>query len=295
MSEGRPAPSPPAARPRGWNWPYELQIGWRYTRAGRAGRRNALHLVHLRRLDARHRARRGGADHRAVGDERLPEGGARPHASRDGARRGVRRRRRGARRLACRGRTAARRHPAGASARRPSSLRRRWSRAATTCAARSCAASCRTRRRRVTDLAAQLKDTVLAQPDARRLGHRARRRTGAPARRARGRPGHHRRAGRPGHAGRRGAAAEAAHRRRHLRCRPLRVRQRRSRWSTSTTRRACSARRADRRAAAPGRPRTRRATWRASWRSSARPRARRCATGPAPTATGSTRCSSRSG
>jgi len=22
------------------NWPYELQIGWRYTRAGRAGRRN---------------------------------------------------------------------------------------------------------------------------------------------------------------------------------------------------------------------------------------------------------------
>ena len=27
---------------RGWNWPYELQIGWRYTRAGRAGRRNAF-------------------------------------------------------------------------------------------------------------------------------------------------------------------------------------------------------------------------------------------------------------
>src|SRR3954470_19945568 len=24
------------------NWPYELQIGWRYTRAGRAGRRNAF-------------------------------------------------------------------------------------------------------------------------------------------------------------------------------------------------------------------------------------------------------------
>ena len=22
------------------NWPYELQVGWRYTRAGRAGRRN---------------------------------------------------------------------------------------------------------------------------------------------------------------------------------------------------------------------------------------------------------------
>jgi len=42
MSEGRPAPSSPAARPRGWNWPYELQIGWRYTRAGRAGRRNAF-------------------------------------------------------------------------------------------------------------------------------------------------------------------------------------------------------------------------------------------------------------
>ena len=42
MSEARPAPSPPAERPRGWNWPYELQIGWRYTRAGRAGRRNAF-------------------------------------------------------------------------------------------------------------------------------------------------------------------------------------------------------------------------------------------------------------
>jgi lipoprotein-releasing system permease protein len=24
------------------NWPYELQIGWRYTRAGRAGRRNGF-------------------------------------------------------------------------------------------------------------------------------------------------------------------------------------------------------------------------------------------------------------
>src|SRR5260221_10625191 len=24
------------------NWPYELQIGWRYTRAGRGGRRNAF-------------------------------------------------------------------------------------------------------------------------------------------------------------------------------------------------------------------------------------------------------------
>src|SRR5205814_5283326 len=26
--------------PTPMNWPYELQIGWRYTRAGRAGRRN---------------------------------------------------------------------------------------------------------------------------------------------------------------------------------------------------------------------------------------------------------------
>ena len=42
-SEGRPAPPPLAgAGSRGWNWPYELQIGWRYTRAGRAGRRNAF-------------------------------------------------------------------------------------------------------------------------------------------------------------------------------------------------------------------------------------------------------------
>ena len=24
------------------NWPYELQVGWRYTRAGRAGRRNGF-------------------------------------------------------------------------------------------------------------------------------------------------------------------------------------------------------------------------------------------------------------
>ncbi|MBC7481045.1 MAG: lipoprotein-releasing system transmembrane subunit LolC, partial [Rhizobacter sp.] len=24
------------------NWPYELQIGWRYTRAGRAGRSNGF-------------------------------------------------------------------------------------------------------------------------------------------------------------------------------------------------------------------------------------------------------------
>src|SRR5882757_4436570 len=24
------------------NWPYEMQIGWRYTRAGRAGRRNGF-------------------------------------------------------------------------------------------------------------------------------------------------------------------------------------------------------------------------------------------------------------
>ena len=24
------------------NWPYELQIGWRYTRAGRAGRKNGF-------------------------------------------------------------------------------------------------------------------------------------------------------------------------------------------------------------------------------------------------------------
>jgi lipoprotein-releasing system permease protein len=42
MSEVPPAPSRPSGRSRGWNWPYELQIGWRYTRAGRAGRRNAF-------------------------------------------------------------------------------------------------------------------------------------------------------------------------------------------------------------------------------------------------------------
>ena len=57
----------------------------------RTGRRPALHarpqglgpqrvhLVHLADLDGRHRARRRGADRRAVGDERLPAGAAQPH------------------------------------------------------------------------------------------------------------------------------------------------------------------------------------------------------------------------
>ena len=42
MSESRPAPGASASMGRAMNWPYELQIGWRYTRAGRAGRRNGF-------------------------------------------------------------------------------------------------------------------------------------------------------------------------------------------------------------------------------------------------------------
>src|SRR5690606_40922665 len=44
------------------------------------GSAKRLHLVHLRAVGRRDRARRGRADHRPVGDERIPEGGARPHA-----------------------------------------------------------------------------------------------------------------------------------------------------------------------------------------------------------------------
>ena len=54
------------------NLPYELRIGLRYTRAGRrARRRNGFISFISLDLDARHRARRGGADRRAVGDERV--------------------------------------------------------------------------------------------------------------------------------------------------------------------------------------------------------------------------------
>ena len=47
----------------------------------RAKRPQPLHFLHLADLDAGHRARRGGADRRAVGDERLPEGTARRASS----------------------------------------------------------------------------------------------------------------------------------------------------------------------------------------------------------------------
>ena len=141
--------------------PYELQIGWRYTRAGRTGRRNGFISFISGRLDARHRAGRGRADHRAVGDERLPEGGARPHAVGDRARRGVRAARRGAARLASQ-RDGGASEPAGASARRPSSPRRRWWRAATTCAAPSCAASRRPTKPRSPTWRANCSDATLA-------------------------------------------------------------------------------------------------------------------------------------
>src|SRR5690606_38213529 len=39
-----------------------------------------LHLLHFGRVRAGHHAGGGRPDHRAVGDERLPEGSARPHA-----------------------------------------------------------------------------------------------------------------------------------------------------------------------------------------------------------------------
>ena len=42
--------------------------------------RQRLHLLHRAGVDVGHRARRRGADRRVVGDERLSERGARPHA-----------------------------------------------------------------------------------------------------------------------------------------------------------------------------------------------------------------------
>jgi hypothetical protein len=88
-----------------------------------------------RRVDAGHRAGRGRADHRAERDERLPEGGARPHAQRDRAHRDSSTPSGGA--LADWQATAAAggARPAGQAAPRPSWRRRRWWRAATRCAA----------------------------------------------------------------------------------------------------------------------------------------------------------------
>ncbi len=53
--------------------PFELALGWRYTRAGRAIAAQWLYLVHLGRVHAGHCTGGGGADHRFKRDERLPK------------------------------------------------------------------------------------------------------------------------------------------------------------------------------------------------------------------------------
>ena len=178
--------------------------------------------------------RRRRADHRAVGDERLPEGSARPHALGDLARRGERRR--AAPRSPTGGATAseARRNPqvigaapfvavAGADRARRRHARRR-----------SCAASSPSEEATVTDLAAKLKDTTLARlvPGAWGvvLGVELARSLGV-------RDGDKVTIVLPG-----GQVTPAgvvprlkhAHRRRHLRRRPLRVRQRPGAGRSST-------------------------------------------------------------
>jgi hypothetical protein len=182
-----------------------------------------LHLLHLRRLDARHRAGRGRAHHRAVGDERLPEGSARPHAGVVshievyGPGGGV---------LPDLERTCREVAPNPRWwAPRPSSRRRRCWRAARTCAAPSCAASTRSWSRRSPTWPRPCRpalDKLVPGQFGVVLGGRA----GAQPGRARRRPGDADRAGRPGHAGRRRAAPEADDGGGHLRLRPLRIRQR---------------------------------------------------------------------
>ena len=70
------------------DWPYELQIGWRYTGPAVRAAEPFISFISAASMAASPSASR--ADHRPVGDERLPEGGARPHALGGLARRGRR-------------------------------------------------------------------------------------------------------------------------------------------------------------------------------------------------------------
>ncbi len=220
------------------NWPYEWQIGWRYTRAGRAGRRNgfisfisgvsmlgialgvaALIIVlsvmngfqkevrdrmlsvisHVEMFDADGARAARLAGHRGQGARATRRwSGAAPFVA--------------AQALVARGDDMRGALVRGIVPAEEAQRHRRWP--------RSCATA------RSAELQPGAWNIVLGAELARQLGVRVGDKVTAGG------------AERPGHAGRRGAAAEAVHRGRHLRGRPLRVRQRAGAGSTSTTPRA---------------------------------------------------------
>ena len=180
-----------------------------------------LHFLHLGAVGGRHRAGRGGTHHRHVGDERLPEGSPRPDAVGALACGGLPRR--WPAELAATGREAAWPRPRHGGC----PLRVRAGRHLPQPDGAWCAGA----RHRASHRAAGLRYGRAGgrrQPvraHAGQLRHRHRAGAGQPAGPDRGRSvGADRTAGH-GQPGRCGAADEAVHRARHLRVRPLRVRQ----------------------------------------------------------------------
>ena len=207
--------------------PYEMPSGCAIRAPAGPGANGFISFIALH-LDGRHRARGRRADRRALGDERLPEGGAQPHAL------GRSRTSRSARQHGAmpdwqRRAAMARQQPARGGRRAVRRAQAMLARGTST-AASWCAASTRARRRRSPTIAEHMRAGRSHDLHARRIRHRARRRARARARRARRRQDHRRRC--PG-----GTVTPAGmlprlkklSRRRHLRGRNVRVRQRRSR------------------------------------------------------------------